>query len=143
MVGLVLSGYGLVRQLTQAGQAAYEPGLALAMSNLAAELSVLGRFDEALAAVEESAQIRQRLAAVDPAHEPGLAQAVTNLGVILGLSGRWEQELDAAGRAARIWERLAVGNHAAYGPACGGRCWSIRNSAGQWKPTTRQRSPRG
>lgn len=77
---------------------------------------MLGHFDEALAAVEESAQIRQRLAAGDPAHEPGLAQAVTNLGVILGLSGRWEQELDAAGRAARIWERLAAGNPAAYGP---------------------------
>ena len=59
--------------------------------------------EEALAATEETAEIRRRLAKANPAaFEPDLALTLNNLGVHLAETGRREDGLAASEQAAQV-----------------------------------------
>ncbi|MGH3939356.1 MAG: tetratricopeptide repeat-containing protein, partial [Pseudonocardiaceae bacterium] len=55
------------RRLAGVNPAAFEPDLAMALTNLGAMLSGLGRWEEALAAMVEAVEVSRRLAGVNPA----------------------------------------------------------------------------
>ncbi|MFE2534925.1 tetratricopeptide repeat protein [Streptomyces sp. NPDC059371] len=105
------------QQLAADSPAAYEPNLAASLTNLGANLSAVGRRDEALAATERAVEIRRRLATENPAaYEPDLVHSLTNLGVDLSAAGRRSEALAAAEEAVEIRRRLATENPAAYEP---------------------------
>jgi tetratricopeptide (TPR) repeat protein len=95
---------------------AFEPDLAMALSNLSLDLWNLGRREQALAAAEEAVEIRRRLAAANPAVEPELAAALNNLGMARWNLGRREQALEVAEEAIKTYRRLAGANPDAFEP---------------------------
>ena len=111
--------------LAQANPAAYEPGLASALSNLGAFLSGVGRREEALAPAQEAVTIRRRLAQANPAaYEPDLAMALNNLGTFLSEVGRREEALAPAQEATEVYRRLAQANPAAHEPNLAMALWA-------------------
>ncbi|WP_159396455.1 tetratricopeptide repeat protein [Streptomyces sp. Sge12] len=115
----------LTTDLTQAlrDQTADEPALAASLFNLGVHLSGVGRWAEAVDAVEEAVEVYRRLA--DPvtgnptAYEPDLARSLSNLGSHLSEVGRRTEALDAEQEAVEIRRRLAdsvTGNPTAYEP---------------------------
>ncbi|EFL22514.1 TPR domain protein [Streptomyces himastatinicus ATCC 53653] len=103
------------RQLVQDNPAAYEPDLAVSLSNLGVQLSIAGRGDEALTITEDAVEIYRRLAAGNPAaYETNLAASLVNLGVRLSEAGRRGEALTITEDAVEIYRRLAAGNQAAY-----------------------------
>ena len=104
------------RRLAAARPDAFEPDLALSLTNLGAFLSNLGRREEALAATEEAVAIRRRLAEARPdAFAPDLAWSLNNLGVFLSNLGR-EEALAATEEALAIDRRLAQARPDAFEP---------------------------
>ncbi|MFJ3923996.1 tetratricopeptide repeat protein, partial [Streptomyces sp. NPDC090022] len=80
-------------------------------------LSGVGRWAEALIAVEEAVEIGRRLVAGNPAaYEPDLARSLSNLGNRLSGVGRWAEALIAVEEAVEIGRRLVAGNPAAHEP---------------------------
>src|SRR3954451_18688449 len=73
--------------------------LAASLNNLAGELGVLGRHQEALAAAEEAVAIWRMFAAARPTALPDLATALGNLALQLAGVGRREEALAAAEEA--------------------------------------------
>jgi tetratricopeptide (TPR) repeat protein len=83
-------------------------------------LSEAGRLEEALAATEESVDIRRRLAQVSPAaFEPDLARSLTNLGSRLSEVGRREEALTITREAVTLFRQLAQRRPAAFAPSLG------------------------
>ncbi|MFJ4013871.1 tetratricopeptide repeat protein, partial [Streptomyces sp. NPDC090026] len=84
------------QQLAHINPAAYEPDLAMSLSNLGIRLSEVGRRSEALTPEQQAVEIRRRLAAGNPAaYEPDLARSLSNLGKRLSEVGRWDEALTA------------------------------------------------
>ena len=78
------------------------------LNNLGADLSNLGRREEALAASQEAVDIYRRLAQTRPdAFLPDLAMSLNNLGACLSDLGRREEALAASQEAVDIYRRLA------------------------------------
>ena len=96
------------RRLAEANPDTFEAGLATALNNLSADLSGLGRREEALAVAEEAVSSYRRLAEANPdTHLPGLARALNQLGIWLAQLGRREEALVPAEEAVSIYRRLA------------------------------------
>ncbi|MFG2825763.1 tetratricopeptide repeat protein, partial [Kitasatospora sp. NPDC048365] len=105
------------RELAHRDPAAYEPDLAVSLSNLGAHLSDAGRRAEALTTTEQAVDLYRRLAAANPAaYEPDLAGSLSNLGAHLSGAGRRAEALTAAAEATDIYRRLAAANPATYEP---------------------------
>ena len=99
----------IYRRLAQTDQAAFEPELARALSNLCLLLSRLQQWDEAVAVAEEAARIYRDLAAADPApYEPELAWALNNLSAGLADLYQRQDALPYAEEAVSIYRRLAT-----------------------------------
>jgi hypothetical protein len=76
---------------------------------LSHRLGNTNRLEEALAAAEQTVEIRRRLAADQPnVFEPDLARSLTYLGLMLAKLGRLEESLAAAEEAAGNFRRLAA-----------------------------------
>jgi tetratricopeptide (TPR) repeat protein len=81
---------------------------ALWLNNLTVLLGDLGRWEEALAAIEEAVTIRRELAqARSNAILPDLAASLSSQSVLLGNLGRWEEALAAIEEAVTIRRELA------------------------------------
>jgi flagellar basal body P-ring protein FlgI len=114
---LTAQATNLFRQRAAANPAAYEPVLALSLTNLSNRLAEAGRRPAGLAAIEQAVEIRRRLAAGNPAaYEPDLALSLNNLSNRLAEAGRRPAGLAAIEQAVEIRRRLAAGNPAAYEP---------------------------
>ncbi len=84
--------------------------LATALSTYSIRLVETGRYQEALAAAEESAGMWRQLARDDPAHQPDLAATLNNLSVRRAELGRSQEALAAAEESIGMWRRLARDN---------------------------------
>ncbi|MFD4956883.1 tetratricopeptide repeat protein [Streptomyces sp. NPDC058451] len=108
---------GIWRRLAEGNQVAYEPDLALSLTNLGVLLSEVGWREEALTITWEAVDVYCRLAEGNQAaYEPDLALSLTNLSLLLSEVGRREEALTTAKEAVGIWRRLAEGNQVAYEP---------------------------
>ena len=88
---------------------AFRPNLAASLNNLSNRLAELGRREEALDAIGESADLYRRLAAERPdAFRPDLAMSLNNLSNRLAELGRREEALDAIREAADLRCGLAL-----------------------------------
>jgi tetratricopeptide (TPR) repeat protein len=101
--------------------ATVRPDLAASLTNLGNRLADLGRYDEALAATQESVAIRRALADACPAaFLPDLARSLNVLGVCFAALDRHAEALDAYEAAVRtllpVFQRLpaAFANQMAY-----------------------------
>ncbi|MFD9441893.1 tetratricopeptide repeat protein, partial [Streptomyces sp. NPDC060001] len=90
--------------------AAYHPDLARSLANLGADLSGVGRREEALTVTEEAVEIYRRLAQANPAaYHPDLARSLTVWAWV-----RYEGQQDpsgalrATGEAVEIYRRLVT-----------------------------------
>ncbi|MFE4787631.1 tetratricopeptide repeat protein, partial [Streptomyces sp. NPDC056756] len=82
--------------------------LATSLNNLAGSLGSLGRWEEALAAINEAVDVHRELAQQRPgAFLHYLATSLNNLAGSLGSLGRWEEALDAINEAVKIRRELA------------------------------------
>ncbi|QNP67978.1 tetratricopeptide repeat protein [Streptomyces genisteinicus] len=105
------------RALAEANPDAYLPHLAMSLNNLSTRLGRVGRRSEALAAIEEAAQILRTLAKANPdAYLPHLAMSLNNLFIDLRELGRRAEALAAIEEAAQIRRALAEANPDAYLP---------------------------
>ncbi|WP_283134679.1 tetratricopeptide repeat protein [Rhizohabitans arisaemae] len=90
------------------------PEFAGSLNRLSGRLQGLGRYGEALQAVERSVDIWERLAARNSAaYLPNLADAVINRSTLLWEERRWDESLEAVRRAAGMYARLVVGGDSA------------------------------
>ncbi len=97
--------------------AADEAGRARALGMLGWALSALGRREEALAAMQEAADLYRELAQAAPqAFRPDLAMSLNNLGNRLSDLGRREEALKAAQEAADLYRELAEAAPQAFRP---------------------------
>ena len=102
--------------------------LAGSLNNLSLRLGDLGRREEALAAIEEAAQVYRELVVARPdAFRPGLAASLNNLAGSLGDLGRREEALAAIEEAAQVYRELVVARPDAFRP---GLAASLNNLAG-------------
>ena len=127
------------RKLVLTDSLAHEPGLAMALDNLATWLSRFGRQEEALAAAAESTQIRRRLAAADPyKFEYRLAESLNTLSNCLSELERRDEALAATEEAVQIRRRLAVAEPATFEPGLATELASLGNRlAGMGRGTRR------
>ena len=94
------------RQLAEANPAAYEPDLAMSISNLANRLSQTGDRSGALNAALEAVDIYKRLAKTNPAaYEADLAMSINNLASFLSETGDRPGALKAALEAVALYEK--------------------------------------
>ncbi len=108
---------GCLRERAEAAPDAYLPDLALSLNILAIRLGEVGRRSEALAPVQEAADLHRRLAEVAPdAYLPDLALSLNNLANRLGEVGRRSEALAPAQEAADLYRRLAEVAPDAYLP---------------------------
>ena len=92
--------------------------LAGSLNNLSLRLADLGRREEALAAIQEAAEVYRELAAARPdAFRPDLATSLNNLSNRLGDLGRREEALAAIQEAAEVYRELAAARPDAFRPA--------------------------
>jgi tetratricopeptide (TPR) repeat protein len=95
--------------------------LAGSLNNLAPRLADLGQREDALAAIEEAAQVYRELAAARPdAFRPALAGSLHNLSVQLAGLGRAEDALAGQLDAVTIRRELAAARPDAFRPALAG-----------------------
>ena len=81
----------------------------MSLNNLSNRLGDLGRREEALAAIQEAAEVYRELAAARPdAFRPDLAMSLNNLSLRLGDLGRREEALAANAEATGIYRELAA-----------------------------------
>ena len=103
--------------LAKANPAAYEPDLAMSLSNLANCLRETGDRAGGLLAARKAVKIYTRLAKANPsAIEPDLALSINNLANHLSETGDRAGALLAAREAVEIYTRLAKANPTAYEP---------------------------
>jgi tetratricopeptide (TPR) repeat protein len=87
----------------------------MSLNNLAIRLGGLGRHEEALAAIEEAADLYRDLAEARPdVHRPNLAGSLNNLAIRLGHLGWQEEALAAIEEAVSIRRDLAKTLPAVY-----------------------------
>ncbi|MGK5497807.1 tetratricopeptide repeat protein [Streptomyces sp. URMC 125] len=92
-----------------AQDAAYEPALAAALTQLGTCLGLSGRGKEALAAAQQALSSYRRLAAARPELYEGLcAGELGNIGLWLAMAGRTEEALAASEESVAVWRRLAA-----------------------------------
>ena len=91
---------------------AFQPNLAMALSNLGVFYSELGRRQEALAPSEEALKIFRDLAKTCPAFQPNLANSLSHLGVHYSELGRRQEALAPTEEAVKIFRDLAKTNPA-------------------------------
>ena len=104
-----------LRPLAVADPAIHVSNLASALNNLSLRLAAAGREEEALAASEESVEIRRPLTAADPAaHAVNLASALSNLSSRLAAAGRGEEALAASEESVDTYRPLAAANPAIH-----------------------------
>ena len=95
--------------------------LAGSLNDVSVRLGDLGRREEALAAIQEAAEVYRELALARPdAFRPDLAMALYNLAVRLGDLGRREEALAAIQEAVTIRRELAAARPDAFRPALAG-----------------------
>ncbi|KAF7358454.1 hypothetical protein MVEN_00895900 [Mycena venus] len=82
-----------------------------AFSRLGAELSTMGRHQDALDANEEAAELLRKLATTDSSVTHDLANALINLGSNFRALGRYEDALHADEEAAELWRKPDKDNH--------------------------------
>ena len=88
---------------------AFLPDLAGSLNNLSNRLGELGQREDALAAIEEAAQVYRELAVARPdAFLPDLAASLNNLSNRLGELGQREDALAAIEEAAQVYRQLAA-----------------------------------
>ncbi|WP_208630395.1 tetratricopeptide repeat protein, partial [Amycolatopsis kentuckyensis] len=91
--------------------------LATSLNNLTVRLGDLGRYEDALAAINEAVDACRQLAEQRPdAYLPSLAMSLNNLAVQLGDLGRYEEALAAINEATDIRRQLAVQRPDVYLP---------------------------
>ncbi|MET4925411.1 tetratricopeptide repeat-containing serine/threonine-protein kinase [Streptomyces sp. PSRA5] len=96
------------RKLARQQPDAYHPELASSLKRLSNQLSNLGRWDEALDAMNEAVELYRELALRYPtAGRPDLARGLNNLSVRLGDVGRREESLAAITEAVQHFRALA------------------------------------
>jgi tetratricopeptide (TPR) repeat protein len=108
------AGIDRLRELSQSNPA-FLPNLAMALNNLGAHYSNLGRWEEALPATEEAVATNRELVAGNAALRPNLAMALSNLGIRYSELGRREEALPATEEAVATYRELVAGN-AAFRP---------------------------
>ncbi|MFA7241876.1 MAG: tetratricopeptide repeat protein [Sulfuricellaceae bacterium] len=107
----------IYRSLAQTHPAAFEPGLARSLNNLAKFLSDVGERDAALASARETVEILRRLAQTNPvAFEPVLATSLNNLAKFLSDVGERDAALATARETVEILRHLAQTNSVAFEP---------------------------
>jgi tetratricopeptide (TPR) repeat protein len=95
------------RRLAQANPAAYEPDLALSLSNLSVRLAAVGRREEGLAAIQDAVEVRRRLAEARPhIFLADLAEALNNQSNALVQLGRVDEALASKNEAERLLPML-------------------------------------
>lgn len=105
----------LLRQERITACAAADAKLASSLDDLAVRLAAGGRWEEALAPIQDAVGIRRRLAQDNPAaYLPDLADSLDDLGVRLAETGRWQEALTPSEDAVAIYRRLAQDNPAIY-----------------------------
>jgi tetratricopeptide (TPR) repeat protein len=104
------------RRLTATNPAAFEPDLAMSLNNLGADLSGLGRREEALAATAEAVDLYRKLASHHrDAHLPGLANALRNVGyVALTLNAPTSHAIAMTAEGVQYLTELAAQQPAAF-----------------------------
>ncbi len=91
--------------------------VAASLNNLSVRLADLGRWEDALDAVEEATHIYRELAAARPdAFRPDLAASLHNLSIWLGDLGRREEAVAASQEATDIYRELAAARPDAFRP---------------------------
>ncbi|HEV2252293.1 MAG TPA: tetratricopeptide repeat protein, partial [Streptosporangiaceae bacterium] len=106
--------------------------LAVSLNNLSVRLAGLGRREEALAAIQEAADIRRELAAARPdASRPDLAMALINLALWLADLGRPEEALAASQEAAETYRELAAARPDAFRPHLAAALTNLAEQLGQ------------
>ncbi len=107
----------LYRRLAQADSQAFEPDLAMSLTNLARILADLGRREEALEVAKEAVVLYRRLAQANPqVFEPDLARSLTSLARILADLGRREEVFEVAKEAVALYRRLTQVRPQAFEP---------------------------
>ena len=81
--------------------------LAAALTALESHLAELGRYEDAMAAAEESVDLYRRLARRGRGRRPDLGKALTSLGKRLADLGRLKEAADAAEESAGVYRSLA------------------------------------
>ncbi|MER5972834.1 tetratricopeptide repeat protein [Streptomyces sp. NPDC002055] len=108
---------GRHRELAQADPGTYLPNFAMAINDLSVRLREAGRWEEALAAVQEAVGHYRTLTQANPdTYLPNLATSVNNLSSLLGEVGRRDEALAAIQEAIRISRALAEADSDAYLP---------------------------
>ena len=103
--------------LRRRGQRTLRSDLAMSLNNLSLQLADLGRPEEALAAIQEAAEVYRELAAARPdAFWPGLAASLNNLSIRLADLGRPEDGLAAIQEATEVYRELAAARPDAFWP---------------------------
>lgn len=104
----------LRRRLAEADPAQRDV-MARSLSNLGAYLGDIGRYDDALTAVEEAVELFRDLADTDTgAGLADLAAGSHNLARALGAVGRWDEAVAAGQEAVTLYRRLARDRPATY-----------------------------
>src|ERR1019366_4782421 len=97
------------RELTAAQPVAFRPDLAATLANQCVQLAGLGRWEEALTAIEEAVAIRRELTAARPdAFRPGLAMSLNTQSNCLADLGRQEEALAAIEEAVTAHRELVA-----------------------------------
>jgi tetratricopeptide (TPR) repeat protein len=95
-------------RLAQANPAAYEPDLALSLTNLSNRLAETGERSGGLQAIQRAVAVYERLAQANPAaYEPDLAGSLTNLSIRLAETGERSGGLKAIQRAIELIQPYA------------------------------------
>ena len=104
-------------ELAQTSPAAWLPGLARAMINLANRLGEAGEQQSALEVAREAIEYYRELARTNPAaYLPSLAGSLINLTALLSMAGEWQAALLVASEATEYYRELARTNPAAHLP---------------------------
>ena len=107
----------MYRRLARANPQAFEPDLAMSLTNLARSLAALGRREEALEAAQEAVEVYRRLARANPqAFEPELARSLGTLGMVLLGSDRAREAAEAFSEGVRRLLPHARALPQAFGP---------------------------
>jgi tetratricopeptide (TPR) repeat protein len=107
----------LYRKLAQRNPGAFEPDLAISLSNLGHTLSEIGERKRAKRATQEAVSIFRDLAKRSPrTSESALASTLVNLGSILGELGEREAAKDAAAEAVSLYRDLTQRSPGAFVP---------------------------
>jgi tetratricopeptide (TPR) repeat protein len=108
---------GIWRTLAQTDPTAYEPELAISLSNLGIHLGTVGRHAESLTTEQEAVAIRRRLAQDNPtAYGHHLAESLVNLALRLDATGQRAEALATTERVVPVYRQLAETDPSTFEP---------------------------